>query len=102
MTGDFDMKDNNSSKGRKAWYWGIGLILTLTGIFVLPRFISARANNAASPSTASVVSVNVAQTVEASGALAAQPSASLTWNTSGVVDQVYVKTGDKVKAGDVL
>jgi HlyD family secretion protein len=102
MTGDFDMKDNNSSKGRKAWYWGIGLVLTLTGIFVLPRFISARASNAASPSTASVVSVNVAQTVEASGSLAAQPSASLAWNTSGVVDQVYVKTGDKVKAGDVL
>lgn len=96
------MKDNNFLKGRKAWYWGIGLVVALTGLFVLPRFNSANASNATSESSASVVSLNVAETVEASGSLEAQPSASLTWNTSGVVDKVYVKSGDKVKAGDVL
>ncbi len=96
------MKDNNFLKGRKAWYWGIGLVVALAGLFVLPRFNSANASNATSESSASVVSLNVAETVEASGSLEAQPSASLTWNTSGVVDKVYLKSGDKIKAGDVL
>jgi RND family efflux transporter, MFP subunit len=49
-----------------------------------------------------VVSLKVAETVEAPGSLDAQPSASLTWNTGGVVDKVYMKTGDKIKSGDVL
>ena len=49
-----------------------------------------------------VVSLNLAETVEASGSLEAQPSATLLWNTSGVVEEVYVKAGDQVKAGDVL
>ena len=96
------MKDNNLLKRRKAWYWGIGLVVALAGLFVLPRFNSANASNTTSQSSASVVSLNVAQTVEASGSLEAQPSASLTWNTGGIVDKVYMKTGDKVKAGDVL
>jgi HlyD family secretion protein len=96
------MKDKNFLKGRKAWYWGIGLIVALSGLFVLPRFNSANASKATSQSPASVVSLNVAQTVEASGSLEAQPSAGLTWNTGGIVDKVYVKTGDKVKAGEVL
>jgi HlyD family secretion protein len=102
MQGDFGMKDNNFLKGRKAWYWGIGLVVALAGLFALPRFNSANASTTTSQSPASVVSLNVAQTVEASGSLEAQPSASLTWNTGGIVDKVYVKTGDKVKAGDVL
>ena len=58
--------------------------------------------NAASEAAGKVVSVNVAETVDASGSLEAQPFASLTWNTSGVVEEVYVKAGDQVKAGDVL
>jgi HlyD family secretion protein len=102
MQGDFGMKDNNLLKRRKAWYWGIGLVVALAGLFVLPRFNSANASNTTSQSSASVVSLNVAQTVEASGSLEAQPSASLTWNTGGIVDKVYMKTGDKVKVGDVL
>ena len=44
----------------------------------------------------------MAQTVEATGSLRAQPFASLTWETEGVVQDVYVEAGDQVKAGDVL
>ncbi|MGE5464589.1 MAG: efflux RND transporter periplasmic adaptor subunit [Syntrophothermus sp.] len=40
--------------------------------------------------------------METTGSLEAQPFASLTWNTGGVVDKVNVKAGDRVKAGDVL
>ncbi len=88
-------------KGKKARYWWIGLILVLVVLFLIPRFVSARSDNAVN-STAKVVSVNVAETVDTSGFLEAQPFASLTWETSGAVEEVYVKAGDKVKAGDVL
>src|SRR5215212_4958232 len=96
------MNKNNFLRGRKTRYWIIGVTVVLLALFVLMRFNSARASNASAELTASVVSLDVAQTVEASGSLDAQPSASLTWDTGGVVDKVYVQTGDKIKAGDVL
>ncbi|HET9914810.1 MAG TPA: efflux RND transporter periplasmic adaptor subunit [Anaerolineales bacterium] len=88
-------------KGKNARYWLIGLIVILVSLFILPRLIPARAGNVAD-SNAAVTSVNVAETVETSGSLAAQPFAGLTWETSGVVEEVYVKAGDKIQAGDVL
>src|SRR5512143_389720 len=96
------MSSKNFLKGKNARYWGVGLAVVLVAGFVFVRFNSARASNEAAGPTGTVTTVNVAQTVEASGALAAQPSASLTWNTNGVVETVNVKTGDTVKAGDVL
>ena len=96
------MKKRNFLKGKNARYWGIGLLILLIGAFFFLRFDSARASNSAVEPTAAVTSINVAQTVQASGALGAEPSATLTWNTNGVVEKVNVKAGDKVKAGDVL
>lgn len=88
------MNNKNFLKGKKAWYWGIGLAVVLIALFVFSRVNAANASNATAESTATVTSLNVAQTVETSGSLEAQPSANLTWNTSGVVDEVYVKSGD--------
>jgi HlyD family secretion protein len=96
------MNNKNVLKGKRARYWGIGLAVVLIAALVFLRFNSARASTGAAEPTGTVTTLNVAQTVEASGALAAQPSATLNWNTNGVVDQVDVKAGDKVKAGDVL
>ena len=96
------MVNKNFLKGKKIRYWIIGLAVVLIALFVLLRFNSARASNATAEATATVTSLNVPETVEASGSLEAQPSANLIWNTSGVVDEVYVKAGDKIKAGDVL
>jgi len=89
-------------KGKKTRYWLIGLIVVLIALFTLLRFNSAQAGNAAADSTEKVTSVNVAETVDASGSLEAQPLANLTWKTNGVVEEVNVKAGDQVKAGDVL
>src|SRR5215216_4700591 len=89
-------------KGKKTRYWLIGLIVVLIAVFTLLRFNSAQAGNAAADSTAKVTSVNIAEMVDVSGSLGAQPLANLTWKTSGVVEEVNVKAGDKVKAGDVL
>lgn len=96
------MNSKNSLKGKRARYWVIGLIVVIIAAVVFLRFNSARASNAAAEPTGTVTTLNVAQTVDTTGPLAAQPSASLTWNTSGVVETVNVKSGDKVKAGDVL
>jgi HlyD family secretion protein len=97
------MDTKTISKGKKTRYWLIGLIVVLIAVFIFLRFNSARANNnTAAETTGTVTTVKVAETVDASGSLEAQPSASLTWNTSGIVEQVNVKTGDQVKAGDVL
>lgn len=96
------MNNKNFLKGKNTRYWVIGLAVVLVAAFVLLRFNYARASTGATGPTGTVTTVNVAQTIEASGALAAQPSASLAWNTSGVVETVNVKAGDKVKAGDVL
>ena len=46
--------------------------------------------------------LNTAETIEASGSLEAQPFAALNWKTDGVVENVNVKAGDYVKAGDIL
>src|SRR6266540_371284 len=89
-------------KGKKTHYWLIGLSVVLMALFVVLRSTSAQPGNAAASSTAKVTSLNVAETVDASGSLEAQPLANLTWKTSGVVEEVNVKAGDKVKAGDVL
>jgi HlyD family secretion protein len=96
------MDNKNSFKGRKAWYWIIGFVVVILALLVLPRLSFANARTAAADSSASVVSLNVPETVEASGSLEAQPSAKLTWNTSGVVEEIYVKAGDQVREGDVM
>ncbi|HEU0296283.1 MAG TPA: efflux RND transporter periplasmic adaptor subunit [Anaerolineales bacterium] len=96
------MRNKNFPKARRAWYWIIGLIVVVAGLLVLPRLTFANATTAAAESSANVVSLDVAETVEASGSLEAQPLATLNWNTSGVVEEVYVNAGDKVKEGDVL
>ena len=96
------MTNKSFFKGKKVRNWAIGLLVVIIAAFVLLRFNSAGASNAPPESTATVTSVNVAETVEASGSLEAQPSASLTWSASGIVDQIDVEAGEKVKAGDVL
>lgn len=96
------METKNVRKGNKALYWLMGLVVVIIVAFVLLRPKSSEAANASSEETGTVTSVNVSETVESSGSLQAQPSATLLWKTGGVVEEVYVEAGDKVKEGDVL
>ncbi len=76
-------------------------VLVAALLFTLPRmFAPASASEPAA--SAEVVSIEMAETVETSGSLQAQPFANLTWKTSGVVESVNVEVGDFVKAGDIL
>jgi RND family efflux transporter MFP subunit len=56
----------------------------------------------AAGATASVTTIKLANTIQTSGNLSADQLGDLTWGTSGTVDQVNVKVGQSVKAGDVL
>ncbi len=96
------MNNKNVLNGKKTRYWVIGLVVVVVAAVVLISFNSAHASSTAAMPTGMVTTLNIAQTVQASGALAAQPSASLNWNTGGIVDQVNVKPGDLVTAGTVL
>lgn len=96
------MNNSNVLNRKKVRNWVLILIVVLIVVFVALRFSPAGAGNTPVEAAGTVVSLNVAETVEASGSLEAQPFASLTWNISGVVEEVYVKAGDQVKAGDVL
>jgi len=90
----------NFMKNKKVRNWGIALSIVL--ILLAWFFSSTNTSNAQTNTEATVVSLDVAETIEASGSLAAQPFASLEWKTSGVVEDVNVEPGDFVKAGDVL
>jgi HlyD family secretion protein len=90
-------------KNRKTRNWLIAIVAVILLIPVTARAYSSNLAGASkfTPSDR-VVSMNVAETVDTTGSLQAQPFAALGWNTSGVVDKVNVRAGDQVKAGDVL
>ena len=96
------MENQNALKRKRVRNWVIGLIVVLVVVFIALRFNPAQADNASAAVAGTVVSLNVAQTVAASGSLETQPFASLTWKTEGVVQEIYVEAGDQVEAGQVL
>ena len=90
-------------KNKKVRNWLIGIVVVAViavVVFQMMSPVNASASTAATQEK--VVALEVAQMIEASGTLDAQPFASLAWKTSGVVESVNVKPGDSVKAGDVL
>lgn len=89
-------------KNKNIRNWGIGLAALLVIVMAVRGFSSANASNTDVATEAKVVSLDVTETIEASGSLEAQPFASLTWKTDGVVQAVKVKPGDFVKTGSIL
>jgi len=81
--------------------WWIAAAVTVITLATVGIF-STTTNAAEAVETTKVVSLEMAETLEATGTLEAQPFASLTWKTSGVVDAVKVKPGQKVKKDAIL
>ncbi|NOT03994.1 MAG: efflux RND transporter periplasmic adaptor subunit [Anaerolineales bacterium] len=92
----------NLWKNKKIKNWSIVIIALIVVALVGLGFSSANASDTSVAAEATVVSLDVAETIESSGSLEAQPFASLDWKTSGVVEAVNVRPGDFVKAGDIL
>ena len=59
-------------------------------------------NSSSSGGVGVVKSVTITDTIATSGNLSADKLATLKWGTSGVVEKVNIKVGDKVKLNDVL
>jgi HlyD family secretion protein len=79
-------------------------VLAVSGFFVY-RLVtrgSTRANAVANLQTAQVQRGTVVASVNAAGAITAPGTASLAWQTTGIIGKVNVAVGDSVKAGDVL
>ncbi len=92
----------NLFKDKKARNWVMAIVAMVVLALVSLGFLSAGNSNAAAATEAKVSSLDVAEMIEASGSLEAQPFARLDWKTSGVVESVNIQAGDFVKAGDVL
>lgn len=91
----------NAIKNKKIIAWGIAAAVVIGGLAAWSYF-SVNAGSAAVSTEANVVALDVAETIEASGSLEAQPFASLNWKADGTVEVVNVRPGDFVKAGDIL
>lgn len=98
----FKMKNIRSIEmkvSKSTWIIG-GVAALLVAIVAMQAFRSANASPEAQYGL--VMSLEVAEVVEATGTLEARPFARLDWKTAGIVKEVNVIPGDKVKAGDVL
>jgi HlyD family secretion protein len=92
----------NRFKEKKIRNWSLLALALIVVVLAARGFSPANADTSAAATEAKVVALNVAETVEASGSLEAQPFAKLDWKTSGVVESVNAQAGDFVKAGDIL
>ncbi len=92
----------NLLKDNKIRNWSVAVIVVIVVSFLAWTYSSANASTSSVVKELTVVSLDVAETIEASGSLEAQPFASLDWKTSGVVQAVNIKPGDFVKGGDIL
>jgi HlyD family secretion protein len=90
-------------KNKKVRNWLIAIVAVIIIVPLALQMISPAGATAETVRTETkVVALEVAETIEASGTLDAQPFASLMWKTSGVVEDVNVQAGDQAKAGEVL
>jgi HlyD family secretion protein len=93
---------SNLLKDKKTRNWIIAVAGMVILILIGMSISSANRGNTASPTEAAVTELTTAETIQATGSLEAQPFASLSWKTNGLVEAVNVKADDLVKAGDIL
>jgi len=71
-------------------------------IIAVAGVIYTSSNKAPQYSTVEAVSANIKQLVEATGSVASAEDLKLSFQTTGRIQRIYVKTGDKVKSGQTL
>ena len=86
---------------KKTWITlAVIVVVVVVSVFVLGA--RAKDNVASAYETATISRGNLIATVGATGTVRTNQSALLNWQTSGTVDQVNVKVGDRVSAGVIL
>lgn len=82
---------------------GVLAVLLLGGVVLaISQLGPARASGAPAVRTVTATRGSVTASVSASGAVESSKTRSLTFGTSGTVEHVYVKAGDKVSKDDIL
>lgn len=84
---------------KKRIIWTIILLLIAGGVWY---YKANPKNNSANIQTAVVAQQKLEQTVLTTGQVVSETNLSLSFQSSGMVSKVAVKTGDQVKAGDIL
>jgi HlyD family secretion protein len=84
---------------KKRIIWTIVLLLIAGGAWY---YQTKPKSNAANIQTTTVSQQNLQQTVLSTGQVVSETNLSLSFQTGGVVDQITVVTGSKVKIGDTL
>lgn len=95
-----------STSHKKRWIilGGVGLLI-LAGIFVASRTVRASRQTAVAPQTgdtATVFTGDLAASASASGQIEPAHTTRLSATTPGIVEDIFVRAGDEVEAGDVL
>lgn len=80
----------------------IWLIIILLIVSLAWYFKSRAGADVSNIQTTNVVQQNLEQTVLSTGQVVSETNLSLSFQTSGVVEQIMVNTGSEVKTGDVL
>lgn len=93
---------SNLFKDKKTGIWAIAVVGVIVLVLIELGISSANGVNTTIPTEATVTELITAETIQATGSLEAQPFASLSWKTNGLVEAVNVKAGDLVKAGDIM
>jgi HlyD family secretion protein len=78
------------------------IIVPIILIVMMITGCSSKKAASASAGTGVVTETTMTDTVESSGSVSAKQLASITWETSGTVQEVNVKTNDQVKDGETL
>jgi len=87
----------------KKTIWICALVLAMIALVCLWIYSNGQTNRQGSQmQVVAIARGSITQTIETYGAVEARPSATLTWNTSGVVDNFEVEMGDRVDQGDIL
>ncbi len=84
---------------KKRIIWTIILLLIAGGVWY---YQTKPKSNAANIQTTTVTEQNLEQTILTTGQVVSETNLSLSFQTGGVVEQITVVTGSKVKTGDTL
>ncbi|MGB7876761.1 MAG: biotin/lipoyl-binding protein, partial [Anaerolineales bacterium] len=80
----------------------IPVTVILIAIVLFLAFRPAAGEQASQFQTTTIERGDLTATVGATGTVRSRQTATLVWQTTGTVEDVNVKTGDEVKAGEVL
>ena len=90
------------NKRKKLVWIGSGvLVVVILASIILPLVFKSK-TTASTVEYGQVTRGNLTETIDVVGTLEAIPSATLNWQSGGIVDSFDIKVGDKVKEGDVL